>query len=93
MQGSGWEFLPDVQEWSRCPAECPGVVGRPCRLFGSGRRHFQMSRMPSWISGRGREALPDVREWSEGPPGFLRVLGRPSLMFGSGREALSNVPE
>ena len=61
----------DVREWSAGPpgdrewlgglSVCPGVVGRPCRKSGSGRKASQMS-------GSGRKALPDVREWAGGPP-------------------------
>ena len=39
-----WEALPDVRELSGDPPGCPGVVGRPYRLSGSGER-------PSWMSG------------------------------------------
>ena len=35
MSGSGREALPDVQEWSKGPTGCPGVVGRPCWMSGS----------------------------------------------------------
>ena len=37
MSGSGWEYLPYVQEWSEFPPLCPGLVGRPSRMSGSGR--------------------------------------------------------
>ena len=56
-----WEALPVVLEWSSGPPGCPRVVGRPCRMSGSGRRPSQMSRS-------GLVALPDVREWSGNPP-------------------------
>ena len=43
MSGSGWKAHPDVWEWSevstkspRVPLGCPGVVGWPSRLSGSG---------------------------------------------------------
>ena len=32
----GREVLPDVQEWLGSPPGCPGVVGRPSRMSGSG---------------------------------------------------------
>ena len=42
--GKWWEALTDIREWSggppRCseaPFGCLGVVGRPSRMFGSGR--------------------------------------------------------
>ena len=56
MSGSGWKALPYVQEWSRGPPECLGVVGRPSLMFGSGREAPRMS-------GSGREALPHDWEW------------------------------
>ena len=56
MSGSSQKALPNVQECSRGPPGCPGVVGR----------HFRMIGRPSRMSRRGREALPDVREWSGG---------------------------
>ena len=37
MSGNGQETLPDVREWSEGPSGCPGVVGRPFRMSGSGR--------------------------------------------------------
>ena len=68
MSKSGWEALPDVREWLGGPPGCPGVVGRPSRLSGSGER-------PSWMSGscweallKVREALPDVHEGWEALP-------------------------
>ena len=36
MSGSGWEALTEAWEWSRDPPGCPGVVGRPYRMFESG---------------------------------------------------------
>ena len=57
MCRGGQEALPDVWEWSRDTAGCPGVVERPSRIFGVVGR-------PSWMSGRGWEALPDIHEWS-----------------------------
>ena len=55
---------------------CPGVIGRPSQMYGSGLDALQsfwewskdthgcpgMVERPSWITGIGREALPDVRE-------------------------------
>ena len=38
MYVSGWEILPVVREWSGGPPECPGVVGWPSRMSGSGRK-------------------------------------------------------
>ena len=37
MSWNGQEALPHVLEWSGNPPECPGVVGRPSRMSGSGR--------------------------------------------------------
>ena len=45
MSGSGRFF----------PSGCPGVVGRPVRMSGSGRETLRMSLS-------GQEALPDVRD-------------------------------
>ena len=56
------ETLPDVREWSGDPAECPGVVGRPCRMSGSGREALPDVRS-------GREAFTNVREWLGAPSG------------------------
>ena len=55
MPGSGPDANRDVREWSGVSNGYPGVVGRPARKSGSGRR-------TSWMSGSGREALPVVRE-------------------------------
>ena len=35
MSGNGHEALPVVWEWSEVPLRCPGVVGRPSRMYGS----------------------------------------------------------
>ena len=83
MSGSGRKALPNVREWSIGPTGCPGVLGRPFRMFAR----------PSRMSGSGRNSLPDVRKWSVVPPGFPGVVGRPSRMSRSGREALSDVRE
>ena len=37
MFRSGRESLADVREWSGGPPGCPGVVGRPSKMSGSGR--------------------------------------------------------
>ena len=50
MSGSDWESILDVREWSGGPPECPGVGGKPSRMFGR----------PFWMSGSGRVALLDV---------------------------------
>ena len=69
--------LADVREWSVGSLECPGVVGRPSRMSGSGRK-----ALPNvW------EPLSDVRECLEGP---IRCPGGPLT---SGREVLSDVRE
>ena len=58
MTWSGWETLPevwqalsDVQEWSRGPPGCPGVVGKP----------YRMSRRPSQMFVSVQKSLPDDR--------------------------------
>ena len=38
MTGSGRESLTDVREWSGGPPGCLGVVERPSRMSGSGRK-------------------------------------------------------
>ena len=59
MSGSGREALPDVREWSGGPPGCPGVVGRPTRMSGSGREAISNG----WEALMdGREALPDVSD-------------------------------
>ena len=66
MSRSGRETLLKVWKWLGGSLGCPGVVGRPSRLLGSGRETFLNVR----------DALLDIREWSEGPPGFSEeVLG------------------
>ena len=104
------DALQDVREWSRgpagclgCPPGCPGVVGWPFRIIGSGRESSQMygsGLRPSRMSGSGRETLPDDRKKSEKPPGCLRdplgcpsVFGRPSWKSGGGWEFLLDVWE
>ena len=81
MSGCGQEALPDVRVWSEGPPGCPGVVGRPSRMSGSGREALTV----------GRETFPNVWEWSGGPPGCPGVVRRPSRMSGSGRVTLPDV--
>ena len=93
MSGSGRDALLDVRMWSGGPRRlegvvrrhpgCPGVVGKPSQMSGSGLETRPEVRewserpsgcqgvagRPSVICGSGREALPDVQEWSGGPPG------------------------
>ena len=61
MSGSDRQAIPDFREWSRGPLGSLGVVGRPSRMFGSGR-----DALPN-VRGV-REALQDVRKWSGDPP-------------------------
>ena len=70
MSGSGWEALADVREWSAGPRRCPGVVGMPSRMSGSGRECScgppgcpGVVVRPFRIFGSARVALLDVREW------------------------------
>ena len=76
-----WEALPDEWEWSGGPPGCPGVVGRPSRMSGSGREALPDD--PKWsgdppecpgVVGRlfrmsrgGGEALLNDREKFAGP--------------------------
>ena len=55
MTGSGRLALPEVLKWSVDPPECPGVVGRPCRMSRSGREALPDVR--EWSGG-----FPDVRD-------------------------------
>ena len=85
MSNSVREAIPNVRELSRgppgCPVDplgCPGVVGRPSRMFGSYRdslldvREWSGSpprcpgvvESPSRMSESGWESLPGVRECS-----------------------------
>ena len=101
MSESGLETLPYVREWSGDPPVCPGEVGRPswisgtggeaCRMSGSGVEACRMSRS-------GRMAIPNYREWSVGPSGcpgastgFPEVIRRPFQMSESGRKTPANV--
>ena len=61
MSGSVWDALPDVREWLGDSQGLAGMVSRPYRMSGSGRRPTRMSEI-------GREALPDVMEWLKDPP-------------------------
>ena len=64
-----------------------GMVERPSRMFGSGRKSLPEVRealsnirvfgRPSRMFESGREAFPDVREWSEGPPKCPKWSGDP----------------
>ena len=47
MSGSGIKALTYVQKWSGGPPGCPGVVGRPFRMSGSGREVLQDIR--EWL--------------------------------------------
>ena len=85
MSGSGWEAHQVVRVRSGGPPGCPGVVGRPSRISGSGRE-----ALPNSL-----KAHPDVQEWSGCPSGRSGVppecpgvVGRPSRMLGSGRESI-----
>ena len=82
MSGSGWDAftgvldaLPDVQEWSGGPPGCPGVVGKPSRMFESGRESLPDVR--KWSGGS--------HVWSGGPPRCPGVVVSPSQRSGSGR--------
>ena len=67
-----WKYLMDMQEWSRdspgclgvvgVPPDVQGAVGRPSRMFGSGRESIPDVR--EWW-----ESLPDFLEMSGEPPG------------------------
>ena len=56
MSGSGREALLEVWEWSGRPRGCPGVVGWPFRLSGSGQ--VVLGDVREWSC---QETLPDVR--------------------------------
>ena len=83
MSGSDRETLLEVQEWSGGPHGCPGMVGRPSRMSGSGRETVRYV----W------EAFPEVREWSRGPPKCLGVDERPSQMSVSCPEVWETLPD
>ena len=90
------ETLPDVQQWSRAPPNCPVVVGCLSRMSRSGREALPKSLRPSRMSKSGWVALPNVRDRSRGPPICPGVVGgpyrysgvvrKPSRMSGSGQE-------
>ena len=50
MSGSGWEAIPDVQEWSGGPRRFAGVVERPFRMSASGREALPVVRQWSGVS-------------------------------------------
>ena len=58
MSRSGRETLLDVREWSKNPHGSQGVVWRPSRMSGSGRKAYRMS-------GIGQKAIPNVWELSK----------------------------
>ena len=105
MSGSAREALPNVQECSGGPPECPRVVGSSFpnvqECSGGPLGLPRGVGWPSRLSWSGQEALPDVRECSGGHPGCPGVLGRPSRlslrgerpfrMSGSCREALLDI--
>ena len=45
MSVSGRESSPDVWEWSRGYLGCPGMVGRPSRVSGNGRKALPNDRV------------------------------------------------
>ena len=69
MSWCGREALPDDQEWSEGHPECPGVVGRPSRMTGSGREPSRVVGRTSQMSGIGLQALLYVWVWSGGLTG------------------------
>ena len=90
MSGSGREALPNVCEWSGGLPGCPGVVGRPSRMFERGLEALPNvwgDQGPSRMSRSGRKFLPNVREWSGVSPGCPRVVGRRSQMSVSDHKA------
>ena len=107
MSRSGREVLPENREWSGdCnvwsgnPPGCPGVVGRPSLMYGSGQEASRVVGRPTRMSGSGREALPENRDWSGdcnvwsgGSPGCPGMISRPPWMSGSGRKTLLDVRE
>ena len=90
MSESGWEILPNVQEWSGGLPGCSGVVGRPSYMSGSCSESLTDVRerlgdspsCPGVVGGP-----PDVRVLSGvplgnlgGQPGGLGIVGTPSRM-------------
>ena len=61
------EALPDVREWSGHPTGCPGVVGKPSRMFGSGQEALPVVR--EWTG--------DPSECLGCPPRYPGVVGGP----------------
>ena len=49
MSGSGWEALPKVWVWSRCPPKGPEMVEKPAWRFGKGRE--ALSEVQEWSGG------------------------------------------
>ena len=49
MSRSDQEAICDVREWSGRPSGCPGLVGRPSRMTGSGLEALQHIR--KWSGG------------------------------------------
>ena len=73
---------------------CPGVIGKPSRISGSGREALPDDREWSGVYPDVREwseANKNVREWSGGPSESPRVVLRPSWMAVTCQEALPNV--
>ena len=64
MSRSGREAVPNVREWSGCYPKCPGMVGRPSRMSGSGQE----------ILLNVQKALLDIQEWWIGPPSYPGVV-------------------
>ena len=83
MSGNGRDALAVVRESSAVQPGCPGVVGRPSRMSGSG-----------WEDLPGdQEAFPNVWEWSGDLPGSSGVVRSPSRRSESGQKALPDVRE
>ena len=53
MSRSDRETLPNDREWLGGPPGCPGVVGRPSRMFGSGLESLPGGRDALLMSGSG----------------------------------------
>ena len=81
MSESSRKALLDFWEWLGGPPGCPGVVGRPFRMPGSGRE--DLPDIQEWSGGS--SGCPRV----VGRPS--RVVKRPSRMSCSRVEALQNV--
>ena len=97
------EGLPTTPRHPGHPSECPGVVGKPSRMFGKPSQSPGVVGSPSRMSGSGQEALLDDREYLGVLPGCPGVFGspsqmsksgqRPSRISGSGREACPDFRE